>query len=166
MLEQVKKTLEKVRPSLQADGGDVTAIQGHIAAGSNLDEPDPVGGSTPLITAAAFGQTAAAKALIEGGAKVNATNKDGSTALHTAAFLCRADIVKALLATGADREIRNNAGSTALESVEAPFDAVKGIYQLIETVLGQCRKNKSEASRRLGVHRSTLLSKMEKYGIQ
>ncbi|MFZ5516033.1 MAG: sigma-54-dependent transcriptional regulator [Candidatus Zhuqueibacterota bacterium] len=38
--------------------------------------------------------------------------------------------------------------------------------QLIETVLGQCRKNKSEASRKLGVHRSTLLSKMEKYGIQ
>ncbi|MCP5522015.1 MAG: ankyrin repeat domain-containing protein [Verrucomicrobiales bacterium] len=116
--------------------GNVAAIRGHIAAGSNLNEPDPVGGSTPLITAAAFGRTDAAKALIQGGAKVNATNKDGSTALHTAAFLCHADIVKALLAAGADKEIRNNAGSTALESVEAPFAAVKGIYQLIEGALG------------------------------
>ena len=116
--------------------GDLTAIQGHIAAQSNLDERDPVGGSTPLITAAAFGQAAAAKALIDGGAKLDATNNDGSTALHTAAFLCRADIVKALLAAGADKEIRNHAGSTALEAVEVPFEAVKGIYELVEGALG------------------------------
>lgn len=115
--------------------GDLTSIQGHITAGSNLDERDPVGGSTPLITASAFGQTAAAQALIDGGADLDATNTDGSTALHTSAFLCHADIVRVLLAGGADREIRNKAGSTALESVEAPFDAVKGIYELIEAAL-------------------------------
>ena len=50
--------------------GDLTSIQGHIAAGSNLDERDPVGGSTPLITASAFGQTAAAQALVKGGAEL------------------------------------------------------------------------------------------------
>lgn len=116
--------------------GDVAIIRQHIAAGSNLDEREPTGGSTPLITAAVFGQTAAAQALIDGGADLDTTNNEGSTALHTAAFLCRADIVKALLAAGADKEIRNNAGSTALESVEAPFAAVKSIYQLIEGMLG------------------------------
>ena len=132
-----KKPQPPAVPLLEAAmRGDLTSIQGHIAAGSNLDERDPVGGSTPLITAAAFGQAAAAKALIDGGAKLDATNKDGSTALHTAAFLCHADIVKALLAAGADREIRNNAGSTALESVEAPFAMVKGIYELVEAALG------------------------------
>lgn len=116
--------------------GDVAAIRQHIAAGSNLDERDPTSGGTPLITAAAFGQTAAAKLLIEAGAKVDLKNNDGSTALLTAAFLCHAEILKALLAAGADKGIRNNAGSTALESVEAPFELVIGLYDMLGEVLG------------------------------
>ncbi|MCP5517454.1 MAG: ankyrin repeat domain-containing protein [Verrucomicrobiales bacterium] len=116
--------------------GDLAAIQQHVTARSDLDAREPTDGSTPLIAAAAFGQTAAAKALIEAGADVNLANNDGSTALHTAAFLCRAEIVKALLAAGADREIRNQAGSTALESVEFPFEAVKPVYDLVGAALG------------------------------
>src|SRR5687767_14179178 len=59
------------------------ALQQHIKAGSNLNEKDPFGGSSPLITASVFGKPAMAKILIDAGADINFQNNDGSTALHT-----------------------------------------------------------------------------------
>jgi len=116
--------------------GNLQAIREHIAAGSNLNEKDPSGGGSPLITAAAFGQTEVARALIEAGADLNAKNNEGSTALHTAAFLCRTEIVEALLENGADRHARNNAGATARESVAGAFEEVRGIYDFLGATLG------------------------------
>ncbi len=116
--------------------GNVTAIQKHINAGSDLNKKDEYGGSSPLMTAATFGQTEAAIMLIEAGADVNQINNEGSTPLHAAAFFCRTEIVKALLENGAIKDIRNNAGSTALESVAIPFDYVKGIYDQLGAALG------------------------------
>jgi len=116
--------------------GDLEAIRQHIAAGSDLNQKEPLGGASPLIAAAAFGQTAAVRALIEAGADVNTRNNEGSTPLHTAAFLCHTEIVEVLLANGAEKAARNNAGATALESVAGPFDEVKGIYDLLSGVLG------------------------------
>lgn len=116
--------------------GNLEAVRQHIAAGSDLDQRDPVGGGSPLIVAATFGRTDVARALIEAGADVNRTNNEGSTALHTAAFFCRTDIVKVLLKNGADQGVRNSAGATALESVAGPFDEVKGIYDLMTQILG------------------------------
>ena len=108
--------------------GNLEAVQQHIAAGSNLDEPEPSRGSTPLITAAVFGHTEVARALIAAGADVNYQNNEGSTALHSAAFFCRSEIVQLLLENGADKSLRNNAEHTALESVSAPFEKVKPFY--------------------------------------
>ena len=119
-----------------AQKGDLESIQKHIIAGSGLNEKEPSGGSSPLITAAVFGRTEVALALIEAGADVNFRNNEGSTPLHTAAFFCRTEIVEALLTNGADQNIKNNAGSTALESVIAPFEAVKGIYDYFGRTLG------------------------------
>ncbi|WP_372753984.1 ankyrin repeat domain-containing protein [Labilibaculum sp.] len=110
--------------------GNTNAIKQHIATGSNLNAKDPYG-STPLQIATIFGKTEAAIALIEGGANLNLCSNDGSTALHTAAFFCRIKIVESLLLNGADKSIQNNYGSTALQSVQAPFDSVKGIYDQI-----------------------------------
>ncbi|MCK4701307.1 MAG: ankyrin repeat domain-containing protein, partial [Bacteroidales bacterium] len=101
--------------------GDIEVIRQHIKVGSDLNEKEPSAGSSPLITAATFGQTEVALALIEAGADVNFKNNEGSTSLHAAAFFCHTEIVKALLANGADKNIKNNAGSTALESVAGPF---------------------------------------------
>ena len=116
--------------------GDLDAIKQHIAAGTDLDEGEPTMGSTPLISAAVFGKTEIAKALIEAGADVNLKNNEGSTALHSAAFLCQVEIVEMLLANGADKELLNNYGSTALQSVSAPFASVKPIYEQFNKDLG------------------------------
>jgi len=116
--------------------GNLQTIKEHIDAGSNLDEKDPAGGSSPLITAAVFGKTDIALVLIEGGADLNFKNNEGSTPLHTAAFFCRTEIVDVLLAKGADKTIKNNAGSTALESVIGPFESVKPIYDYFGNAFG------------------------------
>ncbi|HKK41359.1 MAG TPA: acyltransferase family protein [Bacteroidales bacterium] len=112
--------------------GDLETVLQHIKAGSDLDEREPAGGSSPLITAIMFDRKEVALALIEGGADINFLNNDGSTPLHTAAFFCRTELVKILLDKGADRNIRNKAGSTALESVSVPYNAVKGIYDYFD----------------------------------
>jgi ankyrin repeat protein len=116
--------------------GNLEAIRQHIEAGSDLNEKEPMGGSSPMITAITFGKTEVALALIAAGADVNFKNNEGSTPLHTAAFFCRTEIVKALLDKGADKNIRNNAGSTALESVAGSFENVKPIYDYLMTAYG------------------------------
>ena len=140
---EVKKQSETSKPQPPALDihsatfmGDLNAVRQHIAAGSDLNLREPSMGSTPLISAAVFGKTEVALALIEAGADVNLQNNEGSTALTTAAFLCRTEIVKALLEHGADKSIRTNAGSTALESVAGPFEEVKYIYDIFSRDLG------------------------------
>lgn len=114
--------------------GDVEAVKSIIASGADLNEKEPAGGSSPLMTACVFGKTEIAKVLIDAGADLNVTNNDGSTALHTAAFFCRTEIVKALLNKGIDTSVVNNSGATAAQSVMAPFEAVKGIYEYFAKV--------------------------------
>jgi len=114
--------------------GDIKAVERHIAAGSDINLKDEYG-STPLIVAATFGVTDAVELLIDAGADLSAANGEGSTPLHVAAFFCRTDIVKALLAAGADRNAKNLAGRTALDSVSAPFEDVKPIYDGISASL-------------------------------
>jgi ankyrin repeat protein len=93
-------------------------------------------GSSSLIIATTFGKIEVVRALIDAGAAMNITNSDGATALHAAAFLCRTDILKALLDKGANKYIRDNFGNTPLESVAAPFDDVKDIYDSFGAALG------------------------------
>lgn len=114
---------------------NLEALRQHIAAKSNINERDPFGGSSPLISACVFGKPEAAKVLIEAGADINFQNNDGSTPLHTAAFFCRPEIVKMLIAKGADRTIKNKYGATPYETVAAPFTDVKGAYDMMVTAL-------------------------------
>lgn len=119
---------------LAALQGNVTAIQQHIAVGSDIDMKDAYG-SCPLAVAATFGKTEVAKTLIDAGADLEVTNNDGSTPLHIAAFLCRTEIVKALLEKGANKSAINQAGSTPLQSVAASFEDVKVAYDTIGNAL-------------------------------
>ena len=115
---------------------NVDAVKQHIAAGTNINEKDPFGGSSPLITASLFGKTEMAKLLIEAGADVNFQNNDESTALHVAAFFCRPDVVKLLLEKGADKSLKNKYGQTPYETVAGPFSEVKPAYDMMVQVLG------------------------------
>lgn len=115
--------------------GDVKLIKQHIAAGTDINQKDEYG-STPVMIATTFGKEDVAVALIEAGADLNLQNNEGATPLHTAAFLCRKEIVEALLANGADKSIRDNYGSTAYESVAAPFELVKPVYDELGKSLG------------------------------
>ena len=115
---------------------NLAALKQHIAAGTNINEKDPYGGSSPLISAALFGKTEAAKILIDAGADINVTNNDGSTALHTSAFFCRPEIVKMLLGKGANKTIKNKYGSTPYASVIGSYGEVKSVYEMMQQMLG------------------------------
>ena len=139
--DQVKAVKENVKPPnvdihTATLLGDLDAIKQHIEAGTDLNAKEPAVGSSPLISAAVFGKTKIARALIEAGADVNLKNNEGSTALHSAAFLCRLEIVEMLLENGADKDVLNNYGSTAQQSVMAPFSDVKFIYDQFSKDLG------------------------------
>jgi hypothetical protein len=114
---------------------NLEALKQHIAAGSNLNERDPFGGSSPLITAVVFGKTEAAKILIDAGADINFQNNDGSTALISAAYFCRPEIVKMLLEKGANKSITNKYGATAYQSVNFPFADAKSSYDMMGEML-------------------------------
>ncbi len=116
--------------------GNIEAINGHIKAGTDLNQKDEFG-STPLNIASTFGKTDVAIALINAGASLDLKSNEGSTPLHTAAFFCRTEVVNALLERGADKTIKNNYGSTAYESVAGPFETVKPVYDQISRDLGQ-----------------------------
>lgn len=114
---------------------DIKSVKEHIAAKSDLNIKEAMGGSTPLVSAALFGKTEIAKLLINAGANLNIQNNDGSTALITAAFFCRPEIVKMLLAKKANKTIKNNYNQTAYETLLTPFNQVKPVYEAMGNAL-------------------------------
>ena len=115
---------------------NLEAVSALIEAGTDLNVKEPSGGASPLITAATFGKTEIARALIDAGADVDQRSNDGGTPLLTAAFMCHTEIVEALLEAGADKSVANNTGSTPLDVVTMPFEEIKGIYDYLGAVLG------------------------------
>jgi hypothetical protein len=75
-------------------------------------------GLTPLVAAAARGDTATVKALLAQGAGVNATAADGRTALIAAAQSGKIEAVEALIAAGANLDWSARATGTALNVAE------------------------------------------------
>jgi ankyrin repeat protein len=103
--------------------GNSAAVEQHIAAGSDLDMHEELGGSTPLMLAAIYGRHDIASTLIDAGADLEARNKSGGTALHQACSFCRPEIVKLLLHSGADSNATNNEDRTPLSIVTQELDA-------------------------------------------
>ncbi len=110
-------------------------VKQHIEAGTNINEKEKMGGSTPLISAALFGKTEIAKMLIDAGANLNIQNNDGSTALITAAFFCRPLIVEMLLNKKADMSLKNIYKQTAYDAVSGSFESVKPSYEALGKML-------------------------------
>ena len=116
--------------------GNLEAVNQHIAAGTDLNTKEPMGGSTPLISAITFDHRDIAKALIDGGADLEIQNKDGSSALHVAAFFCRVEILQLLIDANVDRSKKNRFGATAFETVSGPFADIKPVYEMMQLQLG------------------------------
>ncbi|WP_240642132.1 ankyrin repeat domain-containing protein [Nonlabens xiamenensis] len=140
----INATENKARPTIQAPkielqaavlSDSLEAVKQHIQAGTNLNQMDPMSGSTPLITAVSFGKAKIAQELINAGANLSLKNNDGATALHTAAFFGRIEMVQMLLEAGADKSLKNKYGMTPRASIMMPFGEVKPIYELLEQQL-------------------------------
>lgn len=114
---------------------NIEAVKQHIAAGTDINQKDAMGGSSPLITACLYEKKEIAELLITSGANKNFQNNDGSTPLHIAAFFCKPEMVKLLLKNGASNTVKNKYGSTPLETVSAPYSAMKSIYEGMKQML-------------------------------
>ena len=75
------------------------------------------GGLTPLLFASRQGHTASVRALLAGGADINATSADGTTPLLIATINGHFDLAKYLLESGGDPTIASEAGGTPLYAV-------------------------------------------------
>jgi len=134
---KAKSIVDKPKIDIQTAvlSGNLEAVKLHIEAGTDINMKDQMSGSTPLISAATFGKTAIAKALIDAKADLTIKNNDGSTALHTAAFFCRVEIVQLLIDAKADKTVKNNFGATPRETVMGPFADMKPFYEMIKLQL-------------------------------
>ena len=118
--------------------GDVDAIRKLLAAGADINGRNPVGQSTPLIVAAVYGQTEAARLLIEKGANLTVISNDqsGSTPLMIATFFGHPEIVKLLLENKAPVNAVNKAGRTPLDAASREWGpAIEGLYKYIASTL-------------------------------
>ena len=103
-----------------AEEGDVDRVRLLIELGANLEPKSTPGcrGNTPLFQTAMLLHVArvdAAKALIAGGADVNARNAYDETPLHAAAQQAHPELVELFLSEGADPEARWARGETPAE---------------------------------------------------
>ena len=122
--------------SAAADGNrdEVTRL---LAGGMSVNAKQAGSGSTPLNTAAVFGQTDIAKLLIGKGADVKIANTDGNTALHIASFFAHTELVELLLEKGASVSIKNRRSETPLDVVSADWSPeLEAIYESIGNLVG------------------------------
>jgi predicted aldo/keto reductase-like oxidoreductase len=138
--EAVKKLrIEGTSPTdvwAAAREGDLDALKRNLAAGTPVNAREPLGGATPLTTAALFGRAAVAAFLVREGADISIASNDGNTALHLAAFFAHPDIVELLLEHGASIRARNLRGETPLDIVSAEWSpGLEAIYASIAAAI-------------------------------
>ncbi|WP_161594626.1 serine hydrolase [Marimonas lutisalis] len=114
--------------------GNLTAVEQHIAAGTDLNQRDDFG-STPLIIAAVFDRPKVAAVLLAGGADAALRDAQGSTPLHIAAFLGRTEVVRSLLDAGVDRYARSANGAMAFDYAAAPLPEEKPVFDVLRAQL-------------------------------
>lgn len=94
----------------------IPVLVAHGADPNLLVASDQTVSISPLMGACAFDHNAAARALLDAGAKVNLTGRGGASALHLAAVSGSVACVELLLAKGAILDARNDANGTPLRS--------------------------------------------------
>jgi len=106
----------------------LAAVEQHVAAGTELDGKEEIGGNTPLMLAAVYGHPVIAKRLINAGADLEVRNKSGGTALHQACFFCHPEIVEMLLQSN----VTNSDDRTPLDTMTQEWDAeLVAVYKYV-----------------------------------
>lgn len=113
--------------------GDVKQIATLIRNGADPNQPAGVNGWTPLMHAIHKHQLAAARALIDNGADVNARVHDDGTALHMAAGYGYTEMVEMLLEKGANPHAQMTDGMNALDL------AVLGVPDIDKFTVTDCQ---------------------------
>ncbi len=99
--------------------GNLAAIGKHLAAGVDIDAPDPKNGLTPLTWATVADRVEVARYLLKMGADIDGRNSDGGTALHEAATMGQGTVAEFLIRRGANIDATDNNGKTLLDRVHS-----------------------------------------------
>ena len=117
--------------------GNLSELERLLKNGAKVNAQQPGLGLTALNTAAVYGQTAAAKFLIENGADVAIANTDGNTALHIASFFTHSELVDVLLENDASVTARNKRGETPIDVVSTEWSPkLEATYTSIGNLIG------------------------------
>lgn len=115
--------------------GNVDILSQLLKSDSQLDtsciEMRDNSGATALIWSCLKGHTECAKALIDSGADVNATDAQGATALMHSAKLGHFDLCQVLLDAGADATLRDSKQRSAMD--RAASEAIRVLFKPKET---------------------------------
>lgn len=132
-------TTEYIAAMLQLDVDRETVQSGRAKIIAMIEGPSDASTGTgfqELAFAIFSDDTAAVKAVLAGGADVNARDPNlGSTPLIVAAFMGRAEIAKVLLAAGADVNATNNNGADALAVAEIDWQTTENIASALQIPL-------------------------------
>ena len=112
--------------SFAAAAGHLEAIRLLVRHNAGISRPSSWFGTRPIVEAAAFGQTAACKVLLELGADIQETHNFRMSPLHETAFHGRKETMLFLIRKGADLTAVNNAGGTPLHVAVARSSAGEG----------------------------------------
>ena len=127
---------------LAARTGGVPAVNLLLRDGANPDRPGGPNGWTPLMHAIHKNRMDTARALLEGGAGVDARARSGETALMMAAGYGYTPIVELLLEHGADPRARTPDGANVLSI------AASGVPDLDRFTVGSCQAETIRALKR------------------
>ena len=116
MKAYAEKIEKKFVPSMHwaATYGNLPAVRAHLESGEDVNKRDPKFERTALYHAADCDRPVILKALIEGGADVNAQDNQGCTSLSFSAQEGHTMIAMELIKAGADVNLARHAGVTPL----------------------------------------------------
>lgn len=106
---------------------DPAELKRILSAGADPNEVDPEFKIPPLNWAAMFGDIAAAEALIDAGANVEAPDQGGYRPVHGAAFMGHPAVIRLLVRRGADPAARAFRGDNARDSSRADKETTAAI---------------------------------------
>ncbi|MEZ0261657.1 MAG: ankyrin repeat domain-containing protein [Alphaproteobacteria bacterium] len=102
-----------------------------LEQGANIEQPDNVDHSTPLINACGHEATEAALELIKRGANIHAVANDGDTAIMWAAVNGMVEVGRVLIEKGCDMNIEVNSRKTIQEYARDYSDQHPEFYEMM-----------------------------------